>query len=437
MKNIKILNNKIIHIKKDWGIFFTPKWVVDFMVGLIDEKKLNMHDLKILEPACGMCQFLRGIKENKNHIFSMATRLGVEMNEDVINYVRENNLNDGIEIIHHDYLLWNTDSNFDIIIGNPPYGIPSLSSHYAIKIDNKTKKLYKQLYETWYGKYNIYGAFVEKSIKLLKDNAQLIFIVPATFMLLDEFKKLREFLARNGESEIIYMGSNVFKPEADVTTVVLKFVKSLNKKNKVMLYDYKNGKLELISKNENWNGNVVLFSTKFSRMIDEICNFRVGDVYDIKISPRTTEIKHSHDVIRYRLETNSKRVLPILNGRNLKIGMVIYKPISGYWIEDTKKTKLRRFFDKPHIVVGLSFRKNKHIAVAYDYKGYPWMGDVYHLLKKDNIDFNLNEDEVVSFLNSEIIRKYIKDVFRDITYHLNITQIKMLPLIFTKKAKNY
>ena len=72
MKNIKILNNKIIHIKKDWGIFFTPKWVVDFMVGLIDEKKLNMHDLKILEPACGMCQFLRGIKENKNHIFSMA-----------------------------------------------------------------------------------------------------------------------------------------------------------------------------------------------------------------------------------------------------------------------------------------------------------------------------------------------------------------------------
>ena len=359
------------------------------------------------------------------------------MNEDVINYVRENNLNDGIEIIHHDYLLWNTDSNFDIIIGNPPYGIPSLSSHYAIKIDNKTKKLYKQLYETWYGKYNIYGAFVEKSIKLLKDNAQLIFIVPATFMLLDEFKKLREFLARNGESEIIYMGSNVFKPEADVTTVVLKFVKSLNKKNKVMLYDYKNGKLELISKNENWNGNVVLFSTKFSRMIDEICNFRVGDVYDIKISPRTTEIKHSHDVIRYRLETNSKRVLPILNGRNLKIGMVIYKPISGYWIEDTKKTKLRRFFDKPHIVVGLSFRKNKHIAVAYDYKGYPWMGDVYHLLKKDNIDFNLNEDEVVSFLNSEIIRKYIKDVFRDITYHLNITQIKMLPLIFTKKAKNY
>lgn len=59
------------------------------------------------------------------------------------------------------------------------------------------------------------------------------------------------------------------------------------------------------------------------------------------------------------------------------------------------------------------------------------MGDVYHLLRKTNL-FNLNFDmkdsEVVEYLNSDYIKKYIRDVYREITYHLSITQLKNLPL---------
>ena len=62
-------NNKIKRIKKDWGIFFTPQWVVDFMVNLIDERNLDAKNAKILEPACGNCQFLLGIKKNKKTYF--------------------------------------------------------------------------------------------------------------------------------------------------------------------------------------------------------------------------------------------------------------------------------------------------------------------------------------------------------------------------------
>ena len=432
------VNNKVKHIKKDWGIFFTPQWVVDFMVNLIDDR-LNLTDLKILEPACGICQFLQGIKKNKKHIFIRASkREGVEINEDVIEYVHENNLNNDIEIIHYDYLLWETDNRFDVIIGNPPYGIPSLSEHYTIRIDNETKKIYKQLYQTWYGKYNVYGAFIEKSIKLLKENGRLIFIVPATFMILDEFKKLREFLSKNGKTEIIYMGSDVFKPEANVTTVVLKFIKSNTEKNKLLLYDYDNGKLKLLAKNDKWMGSIILFSTEFSEKVDKFCSFRLDDVYTIRISPRTPEIKHNPDVIKSENPKRIKNLLPILNGRNLKMGEVIYKPITGYWIEADKKTRLRKFFDKPHIVVGLGFRGDRQVGAAYDYKAYPWMGDVYHLLRKHtliNMRFDLTDEEVVSFLNSEIIKRYVKDVFRDITYHFNITQLKLLPLPTKEELK--
>jgi len=34
----------------------------------------------------------------------------------------------------------------------------------------------------------------------------------------------------------------------------------------------------------------------------------------------------------------------------------------------------------------------------------------------------------VEYLNSDFIRKYVKDVYKEITYHLSITQLKNLPL---------
>ncbi len=432
-------NNKVRHIKKDWGIFFTPQWVVDFMVNLIDERNLNTDSVKILEPACGICQFLMGIKKNKKHIFENALdKIGVEINEEVIEYIHEHGLAQNIRIIHYDYLLWNTDEHFDVIIGNPPYGIPSLSEHYKIRVDNETKKKYKETYETWYGKYNVYGAFIEKSIKLLKDNGQLIFIVPATFMILDEFRKLRNFLATHGKTEIVYMGNNVFKPEAKVATVILRFIKSKSEENKLILYDYNNANPKVIAKNTHWDGDIILFSTEFSRKVDHICSFKLGDIYEIKISPRTPEIKHNTSIIETGNLSNRKNLLPILNGRNLKIGKVIYKPLTGYWIEKEKRIYLRRFFDRPHIVVGLGFRGKGQVGAAYDYKAYPWMGDVYHLLRKHtliNTQFDLTEEEVVEYLNSKIIKKYVKDIFREITYHFNITQLKMLPLPTKEELK--
>jgi len=432
-----VVNNKIKHIKRDWGIFFTPQWVVDFMVNLINENELP-QTAKILEPACGICQFLSGIKRIKRHIFENSSlKMGIEINKEVIDYINENNLARDIKIIHSDYLLWETDEKFDIIIGNPPYGIPSLSEHYTIRVDNETKRKYKEIYETWYGKYNVYGAFIEKSVKLLKENGQLIFIVPATFMILDEFKKLRSFLASRGEIELVYMGGEVFKPEADVTTVVLKFVKTKSERGKLRLFDYNNGSPKLITRNDSWKGEVVSFSTEFSKKVDEICSYRVGDIYTIRISPRTPEIKHNSEIVKAK-EINKDDLLPVLNGRNLKIGEVIYKAVTGYWIDRNKKTKLRKFFDKPHIVVGLGFRGDGQVGAAYDYRAYPWMGDVYHLLRKHtltNMQFDLTDEEVVEFLNSEIIKKYVKDVFRDITYHFNITQLKLLPLPTRKELK--
>jgi adenine-specific DNA-methyltransferase len=432
-KNYKLLvnniNNSLKGVKKDYGIFFTPEWIVNLMINMINTNHFNKKNVNILEPACGLAQFLMGIKRNMPEIFNNAQLFGVEINQDVIKYLTTLDI-ENIKIIKDDFLLWQSPFLFDLIIGNPPYGIPSLSEHYTIKIDPETKKKYKLQFETWYGKYNIYGAFIEKSVKLLKDEGQLIFIVPSTFMILDDFKKLRIFLSQNGRTTIIYLGSEIFKPEADVSTVILNFFKSKNFTHRLELFEYHENKINVIKVNPNWRGDVITFETNYKRNLENICSYRLGDIYEIRISPRTPEIKNCQ-FIRKEKSSEEDDYLPILNGRNLKCNKIIYENFTGYWIKKTDIEKLRKFFCIPHIVVGLGFREDGRIGAAIDEKCYPWMGDVYHLLKKNNLfsrNFDMNEKEVIEYLNSDYVKKYIKDTYRDITYHLSITQLKNLPL---------
>jgi adenine-specific DNA-methyltransferase len=52
------MNNNLKEIKKDYGIFFTPERIVDFMVNLIEPTRyIDKKDIAILEPACGLAQF--------------------------------------------------------------------------------------------------------------------------------------------------------------------------------------------------------------------------------------------------------------------------------------------------------------------------------------------------------------------------------------------
>lgn len=425
------LNNHLKEVRKDYGIFFTPERIVNFMVSLIDTTRYaDKKDIFILEPACGLAQFLIGIKRNHPALFEDAKLFGVEINQDVTDYLMTLNIGNNIKLITADYLLWHPRLTFDLVIGNPPYGIPSLSEHYTLRIDPATKEKYKNTLETWYGKYNLYGAFIEKSIKLLRPEGQLIFIVPATFMILDEFKKLRAFLSRNGRTTLIYLGPDVFKPEADVASVVLDFYKSSKHTSSLKLLECRDNRIYPIKVNHRWQGEVVKFETDYTRTLDSTCSYLLGDIFEIRISPRTPEIRSSSYVIKEKLrDTNG--YLPLLNGRNLKCNKIIYDNLAGYWIKKAELKKLRGYFGVPHIVVGLGFRESGKVAAAYDEKCYPWMGDIYHLLRKDDLfsgSFDLSDLEILEYLNSDYLKKYVKDVYREITYHLSITQLKNFPL---------
>ncbi len=59
-----------------------------------------------------------------------------------------------------DFVFWEPTEAFDLILGNPPYGIVGEASKYPIHTLKQVKRLYKQTLSTWKGKYNLYGAFM-------------------------------------------------------------------------------------------------------------------------------------------------------------------------------------------------------------------------------------------------------------------------------------
>lgn len=120
---------------------------------------------------------------------------------------------------------------FDVVIGNPPYVMmQNLDSRYYFDYCLANYKSAKYKIDT-------YQIFIEKSIKLLKDNAVISFITPNTFLTNIHSEPLRNYILENTNilSIVLYKYS-VFK-DASVDNCV--FILSKNKIDNENIIDIK------------------------------------------------------------------------------------------------------------------------------------------------------------------------------------------------------
>jgi adenine-specific DNA-methyltransferase len=411
VEKINTLNNLKLEeiLKEEWknyGAVSTPEEVVEFMIRISGMKK--WENLDILEPGCGFYDFSRKIYS----IYPNNKFTGVENNPKIYEIIKS--LFPNFNTLFQDFLLWNTKEKFDLVIGNPPYGIIGHKSHYPIPAEKKKKVVYKKLFKTWNGKYNIYGLFIEKGLNLLKNNGKFVFIVPATFMILDDFKKLRKFLANSGRVKIFYLGPKVFKKK-NVSTCILIVEKGLKG---LELYEVHKLK-EIIEyyKKEEYDGEIIRFETPQTKEFEKNTK-PLGDIFFIHFAARSPEIKN-HPLTS---TTPKPGYLPVLKGNNLHPGWIDYdRCYSGLWIPQKVVRSLRKFYAVPHIVVGHT--KGGKIVAAVDKKCYPWVEEI-HLIPK----LKVNLDDIVKYLNSQEVQMYMHQLYKDITPHTTITQLKLLPL---------
>jgi len=123
--------------------------------------------------------------------------------------------------------IFHKKNGFNIVIANPPYGIV---------FDKTFKKLYEKYFPSFKRNNDIYIAFYEKGLQLVKESGFLTYISPNTFLNGDYFKDFRSSLVLNTEIIMItdYKGLSIF---ADPTVFVCIFICE-KVKNPSLPYNY-------------------------------------------------------------------------------------------------------------------------------------------------------------------------------------------------------
>ena len=113
---------------------------------------------------------------------------------------------------------------FDVVIGNPPY-IPTE------RITSADKSYYEEVFQSAYGRINVYPLFYERGLKLLKNNGLLGYITPYTLMKNQYYIEARRYILDNCRILCLadFSGFPVFE-DATVDSIILILQKQHYKK---------------------------------------------------------------------------------------------------------------------------------------------------------------------------------------------------------------
>lgn len=242
--------------RKKMGIYYTPKYVVDYIVeNTLDEllkktKNENVTKIKILDPACGSGSFLkqayrklskeiadRGLdkqqyilgyaSEDNFTVYDVALKnciKGVDLDKKAVEMAKlnmllvgaekgvhrlpdldlsirqGNSLIDNFEIAGKNAFKWEKEfkqimdeGRFDVVIGNPPY------VSFGI---GRTGKLSKEYQSYFYSKFpnsaeykiSTYSLFIELAIMLSRQDGKIGLILPDSFLVGRYFSKIRKYI---------------------------------------------------------------------------------------------------------------------------------------------------------------------------------------------------------------------------------------------------
>lgn len=201
--------------RKKYGQFFTSMETARFMAGLYDISE-NMDTVKVLDPGAGSgilaCAFIERL-ETLNFVKNVELTC-YENDSNVLPLLRDNlafykehsSKNVTINILTDNYILSQyLDFNYmiggnmnpvkyDFVIGNPPY----------MKIPKDAPEA-TAMPIVCYGAPNMYFIFAAMSLFNLKEEGEMVYIIPRSWTSGAYFKRFREFFLTEGKIEHIHL----------------------------------------------------------------------------------------------------------------------------------------------------------------------------------------------------------------------------------------
>ena len=177
------------------GQFFTTNNELKKMVFSLCRKEGRK-----LEPSAGSGHLTSYFNNNGKKV-SVALEI-----DDTINFIDDN-------IIIQNFFDYSIDEKFDTIFGNPPY-----VRFQLIEDISKIKSKFSSL--------NLYLYFIEKSFYHLKDDGELIFIIPREFLTSSRASVVRELLHNNGTiTDIIDYQEQKMFDDASPYIIIIRYEK--------------------------------------------------------------------------------------------------------------------------------------------------------------------------------------------------------------------
>jgi len=466
--------------RKSQGIYYTPKYIVDYLIKetlgevLKKTKPKELAKIKVLDPACGSGSFLTAaydkiletlVKQNpQTSLFAKFDILkenifGVDLDAQAVEIAQLNlllkvlsqktklptlqhNINSGNSLVSgnaeklekyfgpdfREQRAFNFEDEFkdafaqggfDVIIGNPPY------VNLANIKDKNFREYLKNEFKTAKNKSDLYSFFTERAIQLLKSKGKLGFIFSNSWLGTDSFSEFRKYLIENTTvTKLVKLPPGVFN-DATVTTILIFLSKEKARENhEIILEEYRDGKFISLP-----------YKLSYKR-IKASPNFGFSFNPEIKINCETTRlgkianfslgIKTSNDerfISDKKIDKNSYKILR---------GKDVYRyghAWNGKWIWYKPELMMQKVGAGPRKLE--VFLKNKifikdiaqEILATFDTESF-LSNDTLSVIYESKL-FNIKF--LLALLNSKFVNIWYKTNFQS-GLHIKINQLQEIPI---------
>ena len=205
-------------LKHPWGQVFTPRRVADLMVSMSKNAGGT-----VLEPTAGEGVFLDALRDAGS-----SNVLAYELDDDLVSRSAH-------EMVAGSFVSADLDREFDLIVGNPPY-VRWRDLDPALKEELAEDALWQQYFTSLSDYLTI---FIAKSVNLLRDHGELIFITPSFWMHTQHSDALRSFMLTRGSfTHLIHFGEATVFPGIATSIVIFRFVRGTGEQRDIRFARY-------------------------------------------------------------------------------------------------------------------------------------------------------------------------------------------------------
>ncbi|WP_411897485.1 Eco57I restriction-modification methylase domain-containing protein [Elizabethkingia occulta] len=175
-----------MNTKKHTGSYYTPAYLAEFITKRVIGSFLD-NKLKVLEPSVGDGAFISELSKvtNKNILLTALDINEIELEKASLKWDNKESF------IKINFLDFEVDEKFSLIVGNPPYIQKKLLKEEDLQ---KIKKVHFQEKLSENSVNNIWTSFLIKSVSLLKNNGIIAFVLPSELLQVKYAKEIRKYL---------------------------------------------------------------------------------------------------------------------------------------------------------------------------------------------------------------------------------------------------